>query len=70
MAEVGAAMGVSEDAAKKRVATAVAKLKSHFGVGTVGSVDGLGALLLANATHAAPAGLASLCIPALYQQRL
>jgi hypothetical protein len=63
MAEVGEAMGVSEDAAKKRVATAVAKLKSHFGVGTVGSVDGLGALLLAHATHAAPAGLASLCVP-------
>ncbi len=56
--EVGASLGTSEEAARKRVSRAVAELRTVFtrrGI-TVGSA-GLVALLSAQALHAAPAGL-------------
>jgi RNA polymerase sigma factor (sigma-70 family) len=58
MAEVGAGLGVSEDAAKQRVGKAVEKLRilfSHKGVALPAAA--LGAALLANTTHAAPAAV-------------
>ena len=57
---VGLALGVSDDAAQKRVSRAVESLREFFvkrGV-TVGA-SGLVALLAANAVQAAPAGLAA-----------
>jgi RNA polymerase sigma factor (sigma-70 family) len=59
LADVGAALGVSEDAAQKRVTRALDKLRellSRRGVKT--TVASLGTLLLAEAVQAAPAGLA------------
>lgn len=56
--EVGSKLGVSTDAAKKRVERALEKLRRFFskkGV-SVGAV-GLGVLLTGNAVHAAPAAL-------------
>jgi hypothetical protein len=58
--EVGAAAGVSEDAAQKRVSRALERLRAFFsgrGV-TVGSMA-LAVLISANAVHASPAGLAA-----------
>lgn len=57
--EVGQQLGVSDDAAQKRVSRAVERLREFFakrGV-TVGA-GGLAAVISANAVHAAPAGLA------------
>lgn len=65
MAEVGAALGVSEDAAKKRVAKAVERLRAlfaHRGLAPGGlalSTPALAATLLANTTHAAPTSAAA-----------
>ena len=58
--EVGAALSASEDAAEKRVARALDKLRAFFvkrGI-TVGAT-GLAAIITANAVHAAPEGLAA-----------
>jgi RNA polymerase sigma factor (sigma-70 family) len=57
---VGAAIGVSDDTAQKRVTRALEKLRellSHRGIGT--SAAGLAVVLSANAVQAAPAGLAA-----------
>ena len=60
MAQIGTAIGVSEDAARKRVATAVQRLRDLLQrKGVVASVVGLSALMAANTTHAAPATLAA-----------
>ena len=63
---VGAALGVSEDAAQKRVSRAVDRLREFFakrGV-TIGA-SGLAVVLSANAVQAAPVGLAAtLCTAA------
>jgi RNA polymerase sigma factor (sigma-70 family) len=58
--EVGATLGTTEDAARKRVNRAVERLREFFakrGV-TVGA-SGLGVVISANAVQAAPAGLAA-----------
>jgi len=58
--EVGAALGVTDDAAQKRVRRAVERLREFFtrrGV-TVGA-GGLAVVISANAVQAAPAGLAA-----------
>jgi RNA polymerase sigma factor (sigma-70 family) len=65
MAEVGAALGVSEDAAKKRVAAAIERLRLQFvdkGV-LIPTVAIIAAMLAEKTAHAAPAGLAASCIP-------
>jgi RNA polymerase sigma factor (sigma-70 family) len=64
---VGAAFGVSEDAAQKRVSRALDKLREFFlRRGIAVSMAALGAGLLANTVQAAPVGLAaSLCAGAL-----
>jgi RNA polymerase sigma factor (sigma-70 family) len=54
--EVGAALGVSEDAAKVRVARALAKLREMLGVTAPSSA--LAAVLATETVRAAPAGLA------------
>ncbi len=58
--DVGAALGASEDAAQKRVARAIERLRDFFGKRkvTVGA-SGLVTLLAANAIQAAPSGLAA-----------
>jgi RNA polymerase sigma factor (sigma-70 family) len=59
MAEVGLALGVSEDAAKKRVARAVERLRGFLSAkGAVLPAATLGAVLLAHMTIAAPPALA------------
>jgi RNA polymerase sigma factor (sigma-70 family) len=61
MRQVGAALGVTEDAAQKRIARAVDKLREFFvgnGVTTMTAVA-LAALLTERAITAAPAGLAA-----------
>ncbi len=57
--EVGAALGVNEDAARKRVSRALERLNAFFRSKgfTTGTAAG-GAAVLANAAKAAPAGLA------------
>jgi RNA polymerase sigma factor (sigma-70 family) len=65
LAEVGAALGVSEGAAKVRILRAVEKLRGILrrrGI-TVPS-DALGAALLVHTTHAAPATFVAGCVPA------
>lgn len=58
--EVGQALGVSEDAAQKRVSRAVERLREFFGKrGVPIGASGLVALASANAIQAAPAGLAA-----------
>ncbi len=58
--ETGAALGISEDAARMRVARALEKLRRHFTRhGFAASVALLAALLSENAVHAAPAAFAS-----------
>jgi RNA polymerase sigma factor (sigma-70 family) len=60
LAEVGAALGVSEDAAQKRVARAVDRLRHYFqkrGLGT--STTALVVVLGAAGSQAAPVGLAT-----------
>ena len=57
---IGEMLGSNEDAAQKRVARAVEKLRGHFARrGMVASAALLASMLTANAVHAAPAGLAS-----------
>ncbi len=57
---VGVALGISEDAAQKRVSRAVDKLRDLIGDrGVAVSVTALGAALVMSAVNAAPAGLAS-----------
>jgi hypothetical protein len=57
---IGEMLGSNEDAAQKRVARAVEKLRGHFARrGLVTSAAVLAAAMAANAVHAAPAGLAS-----------
>jgi uncharacterized protein (TIGR03435 family) len=58
LAQVGSALAVNEDAARKRVARAVDKLREFFAKrGVVLTAGAIGAALSANAVHAAPAGL-------------
>ena len=57
---IGAALGVSDDAAQKRVSRAVDQLREHFSKRNMAIGSGaLGVLLAANAVQAAPAGLAA-----------
>src|SRR5580704_4500736 len=57
---VGEMLGSNEDAAQKRVARAVEKLRGHFARrGIVASAVVITSALAAHAVHAAPAGLAS-----------
>jgi RNA polymerase sigma factor (sigma-70 family) len=56
---VGAALGVSDDAAQKRVSRAVERLREYFAKrGITVGVSGLVAVVSVNAVQAAPAGLA------------
>lgn len=56
--EVGAAMGISDDAAQKRVGRALERLREFLGArGVTVGVSGLAITLAANAVHAAPPGL-------------
>jgi RNA polymerase sigma factor (sigma-70 family) len=58
--EVGAALGASEDAAKKRVQRALEKLRAFFQKrGVALSVAAIAGAISARSVHAAPAGLAS-----------
>jgi RNA polymerase sigma factor (sigma-70 family) len=60
LSEVGAALGVSEDGAAKRVNRAVEKLRDYFTKrGVVLSAAALTAIIAANSVQAAPAGLAT-----------
>lgn len=63
--EVGAALGVSEEAAKKRVSRAVEKLRLSFQKrGIIVPVSVLVAAISANAVQAAPAGFVPVAAPA------
>jgi len=58
LAEVGGALGISEEAARKRVSRAVEKLRGYFkqkGIATTST--GIAAVLLSHASEAAPAAL-------------
>jgi RNA polymerase sigma factor (sigma-70 family) len=55
-AQVGEAMALTEEGARKRVARAIAKLQKYFGVQTL-SVTGLTEIMLAKMTQTAPASL-------------
>lgn len=58
--EVGAALGISEDAAQKRVGRALESMRTHFARQGVKVASGaLGAALAAHAVQAAPAGIGS-----------
>ncbi len=58
--EVGAALGMNEEAARKRVDRALEKLRRFFsGRGLTLSAAALGSLLAASAVQAAPAGLSA-----------
>lgn len=59
LAEVGVAMGTSEEAARKRLARAMDRLRATLaGKGIAACVGGLGVVMAANVSQAAPAGLA------------
>ena len=59
LAEVGEALGVSENAAQMRVSRAVEKLREFFGRrGVTLTASAIGVLLATNAAEAAPAGMA------------
>jgi RNA polymerase sigma factor (sigma-70 family) len=65
LAEVGAALGINEEAARKRVSRSVERLREFFvrrGVGA--SAAGLTATITTNAVQAAPAALGPLVISA------
>jgi RNA polymerase sigma factor (sigma-70 family) len=65
LAEVGAALGVSEGAAKVRVARAIEKLRGVLRRrGISAPTDALGIVLLSHTTHAAPALFAKGFVPA------
>lgn len=58
--EVGQALGISEDAAQKRVTRAVDRLRESFSKrGVAVGAGGLAVVITANAIQAAPAGLAA-----------
>ena len=58
--EVGSALGISEDAAQKRVSRAVEQLRELFSKrGAVVGATGLAMVLSANAVQAAPVGMAA-----------
>jgi RNA polymerase sigma factor (sigma-70 family) len=58
--EVGAALGISLDAAKQCVHRATVRLRSYFAArGAAVPAAAIGPAILAHATHAAPAGLAA-----------
>ena len=58
--EVGQALGVSDDAAQKRVSRAVERLREFFAKrGVAVGAGGLAAIISANAIQAAPVGLAA-----------
>ena len=60
MRQIGEALGISEEAAGKRVARAVDRLRDFFRRhGVAVSAAALPVLLLGNASHAAPAGMVS-----------
>jgi RNA polymerase sigma factor (sigma-70 family) len=62
MADVGTALHVSEDAAKKRVARAVEKLRQLLrGKGVTIPAAGLATALIAETTHSAPAAVIASC---------
>jgi RNA polymerase sigma factor (sigma-70 family) len=64
VAEVAAALGVSEGAAKIRIIRAVEKLRAHLRRrGIAVPTEALSAGLLAQSTHAAPANVAMGCVP-------
>jgi RNA polymerase sigma factor (sigma-70 family) len=65
MAEIGRVLGISEDAARKRVAKAVEKMRTRImahGV-LVPGVQAAMTLLAERTTHAGPAGLGASCVP-------
>jgi RNA polymerase sigma factor (sigma-70 family) len=63
--EVGAALGASEDAAKKRVARGLEKLRAFFAKrGVTAPATAIAAAIWANASQAAPPGLAVAAIAA------
>ncbi len=65
LAEVGAALGVSEGAAKIRILRAIEKLRGLLRRrGVAVPTDALGVALLAHVTHAAPASFVAGCVPA------
>jgi len=69
MAEVGLALNVSEDAAKKRVARAVDGLRKMLrGKGVAVGAAGLASALAAGTTHSAPAGVLASCAGASVAQ--
>lgn len=60
LGEVGAALGLNEEAAKKRIHRAIEKLRAHFARrGIAVSASTIGAAISANAVQAAPAHLVS-----------
>jgi len=63
MADIGAALGVSEDAAKKRVSKTVERLRSIMSGKGVLIPAAVVTLLSEQTTYAAPAGLATCCVP-------
>ena len=72
LAEVGEALGVSENAAQMRVSRAVEKLREFFGRrGVALTATGIALLLATNAAEAAPAGVAGgLSVSALKSARV
>jgi len=58
IAQIGQTLNITEEAARKRVSTALEALRKLFGFGgeAIGTTA-IGTLLLANATHPAPTGL-------------
>jgi hypothetical protein len=60
LAEIGGVLDISEEAAKKRVARAVERLRAHFAkVGVAMPLVLLFGLMLSNTAQAAPAGMAA-----------
>ncbi len=69
LAEVGSALGVSTDAAEKRISRAIGKLHSYLSQrGVVLSIVGMGGLLTASASQMAPSGLAAAVTKSLASQ--
>jgi RNA polymerase sigma factor (sigma-70 family) len=65
LAEVGAALGISEEAARKRVAKAVERLRGRLvGGGIPLHGEAMSGLMLASVTHAAPAPVLQGCVAA------
>jgi RNA polymerase sigma factor (sigma-70 family) len=67
--EVGVTLGVTEEAAKKRVARAVEKLRRFFSAhGVAVSTDGLGGAMQAHSVQVAPSALAAAIIAQAFNQ--